>query len=171
MNSVDLGQLSSRELLRLYADLLTELMRREVVRSRNAPVGDLAELLVARAYRGELAPRSEKSWDVRVEGRRLQVKARLVVNGARSSQVYSPFRSWDFDACVFVLLDAYTYEVRQAVELPASAVQDIAKEVAWVRGYRISTAIDLYALVGSVDRTAELAAALNHLDDPGELGL
>ena len=49
----------TRTLLRVYAATLTELVRRGVVRTRNAPAGDLAELLVARAYGGEMAPNSE----------------------------------------------------------------------------------------------------------------
>lgn len=77
--AVDLAGLSTRQLLRLYADLLTELVDRGIVRSRNAPAGDLAEFLVREAYGGELAHPSEKSWDVRTpDRRRLQVKARLI---------------------------------------------------------------------------------------------
>lgn len=56
--------MSTRALLRLYADILSELIRRGVVRSRNAPAGDLAEEIVRVAFAGSLAPPSEKSWDV-----------------------------------------------------------------------------------------------------------
>ena len=35
-----------------------------MIRTENAPVGDYAEYLVARALGGQLAPNSEKSWDV-----------------------------------------------------------------------------------------------------------
>src|SRR4051812_11037011 len=111
----DLRQLTGRQLLRLYSDILGELVSREVIRSRNAPLGDLAEWLVARAYEGRLAPPSEKSWDVEAQGRRLQVKARLIAAGDRRSHNYSVFRSYDFDACVFLILDAQTYDVVQAV--------------------------------------------------------
>lgn len=74
----------TQELLRLYAQILTELLRRGVVRSRNAPAGDLAELLVARAYSGDLAPLSEKSWDVDAGGRKLQVKSRVIDPGQQA---------------------------------------------------------------------------------------
>ena len=66
MSSIDLEHMSTRALLRLYSEILTELLQRGVVRSRNAPAGDLAEWLVARAYGGKLAPPSAKSWDVLV---------------------------------------------------------------------------------------------------------
>ena len=160
--SMELEQLSTRALLRLYADILTELIDRGVVRSRNAPAGDLAEYLVANAFGGELAPPSEKSWDVRVGDRRLQVKVRLIAAGDRRSHSYSysPFRSWNFDACVFVLLDAHTYDVARATEVPAEGVQKLAREVKWVKGFRISTGADLRHVIGAVERTAELRQAL-----------
>src|SRR4051812_25900664 len=100
---MDLADMSSRALLQTYARILTELVERGVTRSRNAPVGDIAEFLVRIAYDGELAPPSEKSWDVRgSDGRKIQVKCRLVVPDTKGTQQYSPFRSWDFDVCVFI---------------------------------------------------------------------
>lgn len=160
---MDLQSVRTQELLRLYADILTELLRRGVIRSRNAPVGDLAEHLVAVALGGELAPPSEKSWDVKVGERRLQVKARLIVEGNRRSHSYSVFRSWDFDACVFLLLDAGTYDIVRAVEVPVDGVQLLARETEWVRGFRIGTRVDLLAVPGAVDETDRLRAALEAL--------
>jgi hypothetical protein len=164
-HGVDLRALTARQLLRLYADLLTELVRRDVVRSRNAPAGDLAEHLVHRAYGGDLAPPSEKSWDVRTsDGRLLQVKARLITAGDRKNHNYSPFRSFGFDACVFLILDAHTYDVVQAVEVPVDGVRSLARETKWVAGSRVSTRAPLLGLAGAVDRTDEIAAALRSLD-------
>lgn len=40
--------LTVRELLQYYADILTELKKRGVVRIANSPLGDYAELLVVR---------------------------------------------------------------------------------------------------------------------------
>ena len=160
---MELQHLSTRDLLRLYANILTELLRRNVVRSRNAPSGDFAEYLVTKAFEGELASPSEKSWDVRVDDRHLQVKVRLIAAGDRRSHYYSPFRSWDFDACVFVLLDAHTYDVTRAVEVPVAGVREMARETTWVRGFRIGTRTDLRDVPGAVDRTAELRHALDTL--------
>lgn len=123
-HGIDLTNVSSHALLRLYADILTTLNHRGVLRSRNAPAGDLAEYLVGAAYGGTLAAQSKKSWDVATpDGRLLQVKSRVIEPGGRTSQNYSPFRSWDFDACVFVHFDAATYEVADAVEVPAEAIR------------------------------------------------
>lgn len=43
---MDLSTVSSRDLLTTYAQILTHLANRGVTRSRNAPVGDVAEYLV-----------------------------------------------------------------------------------------------------------------------------
>ncbi len=160
----DLTGLTTRGLLRLYADILTELVRRGVVRSRNAPAGDLGEHLVLFAYGGALGARSEKSWDVRAaDGRLLQVKTRLLAAGDRGSHVYSPFRSFDFDACVFLIFDAHTYELTQAVEVPAAAVQAEASPVPHVNGWRIGTRMALHELPGAVDVTDRIAQAFDGL--------
>ena len=163
---MDLTALSSRDLLRAYAGILTELARRGVTRSRNAPVGDVAEFLVQIAYEGELAPPSAKSWDVQAsDGRLLQVKARLVVPGSKTPQQYSPFRSWDFDACVFIAFDAFTYDVLEALEVPSDGVRSIAMSVPHVgaTAARVHTKSPLRQLPGAVDVTSRVAAAMSRL--------
>src|SRR5437773_1504497 len=88
------------ELLSCSRAILAELRRRGVIRSGNAPAGDYAELLVQRATDGDLAPNSQRSWDVETpQGERLQVKARVVTNPRITGErQLSVFRSWDFDA-------------------------------------------------------------------------
>jgi len=72
----DIRNRSTRDLLAGYVEILDELLRRKVIRTRNAPAGDLAERVVAAAYGGELAPNLAKSWDVQAsDGRLLQVSA------------------------------------------------------------------------------------------------
>ena len=165
---VDGNELRSRstlQLLRLYADILTELVRRGVVRSRNAPAGDLAEWIAAALYDGTLAPPSEKSWDVlAADGRVVQVKARMIADGDQRSHVYSPFRSWDFDVCLFLVLDAHTYDVVRAVEVPAGSVKAAAKEVKHVNGFRIGTKMRLLELDGAVDLTADAVRVVEGLE-------
>ena len=120
---LDLTKMSPRELLALYSQILTELMARRVVWSRNAPAGDYAELLVAEAFGGRIAKASEKSWDVRVGERLLQVKCRVTDASSTKSQTYSPFRSFAFDSCVFVVLDSVSYEMIRAIEVDRELVE------------------------------------------------
>lgn len=162
----DLSQWPSPKLLEQYAAILTELVSRGAVRSRNAPVGDLAETLVKIAYGGELAPASAKSWDIRANGRRLQVKARLVAaSGSRSKPQLSPFRTWDFDALVVVLFDETNYRVSRAIEIPSDAARSLAHDVKWVAGQRVMANDKLMHHGQARDVTAELQAALDQLDD------
>jgi hypothetical protein len=160
----DLSIMSTMQLLRLYSSILTELLTRRIIRSRNAPVGDLAEHVVAISYEGILASPSEKSWDVLTgDQRRLQVKSRLIAATHRGTSFYSPFRSWDFDACVFVLFDPFSYEVHKAVEVPVPVVKSYAREAAWVKGFRVSTRADLFRMPGAVDVTERVAKALESI--------
>lgn len=159
--------MTSRTLLQMYARILTELVERGVTRTRNAPVGDIAEFLVCSAYNGELAPPSEKSWDVLgPDGRKIQVKSRLVVSGAKGTQQYSPFRSWDFDVCVFVTFDASTYDVLQALEVLSQDIQTIAAPVPHVgaTAARVNTRTDFAQFPDTADVTLRLREALVHLD-------
>lgn len=166
MSDVDVKALRTREILRLYAALLEELIARKVVRTRNAPAGDLAETLVAVAYRGTLAPNSEKSWDVLApDGRRLQVKSRLIGVHSGGSQTFSFFRSWDFDARVFVLFESSSYEVTRAVEVPVEGIRARAKEVPWVRGFRIRLLEKFIGVADVIDVSTQLRDALENLDD------
>jgi hypothetical protein len=168
---LELKRLSSRELLALYSRIITELIGRGVVRSRNAPAGDYAELLVAEHYRGELVPPSEKSFDVLVPGgRHLQVKARVVVDGDRRSHSYSAFRTFAFDACVFLVFDSVDYRVREAREIPVEVVKAMASDVTWVRGKRVNVRQVLACTEHVIDLGEELRATAQRIDDEGTDG-
>jgi len=79
------------------------------------------------------------------------------------SEVFSPFRSFDFDACVFVVFDAVDYSVSRAVEVPASSVQALARRNEWVAGHRVRVFADLLAAPGAVDVTCQLRDAFASL--------
>ncbi|PPL19618.1 hypothetical protein GY24_05290 [Microterricola pindariensis] len=170
---MDLGSQSTRELLRLYSGVLGELAERSVIRTLNAPAGDLAETLVATAYTGALAPNSEKSWDVSTgDGRLLQVKSRVVKASAiRKPIQFSVFRSWTFDAAVFVVFAAESYDVLAGIEVPAASVEAKALATGWVGGSRLTVSLAvLRALPGAVDRTFELQRAYERIDVAGATG-
>jgi hypothetical protein len=115
-----------RTLLAIYQELLDELIRRDVVRTRNAPAGDYAEWLVERATGGlRSTNRSESSWDVETRrGRKLQVKARVVTDvNDRGQRHLSAFRGvWGFDALVVVLFDG-DYRVWKASHIQKAVLR------------------------------------------------
>ena len=134
----DLSQKSIGELLGLSRQILRELRERGVIRTGNAPAGDYAELLVQRATAGELAPNSQRSWDVlTAEGERLQVKARVVTDPkVAGERQLSVFRSWDFDAAVIVLFDD-EFRVWRAARVPVEELEARGRLTEHVRGFRI----------------------------------
>ena len=134
----ELTDASVASLLTGYATRLAELRRRGIVRTANAPAGDYAEWLVARALGGTIASNtSEKSWDVEAPHYgRLQVKCRLVSNPVKSGQLQtSPFRSWEFERAVFVQLSGEDYSVVRATLIPRAAVQAVASRREHVGGW------------------------------------
>lgn len=134
----ELTGLSPGELLALSRLILAELRRREIIRSGNAPTGDYAELLVRIATDGELAPVSQKSWDVCTpKGEQFQVKARVVTNPASAGErQLSLFGSWEFDAAIIVLFDDQ-FRVWKAAKLLPAQLQPVARLVTRFNSYRV----------------------------------
>lgn len=159
---IDLAAMSVSQLLGAYARILAELRSRGVVRTNNAPVGDYAELLVARALAGELASNaSEKSYDlIAPEWGRVQVKARAVNVPVRASQAQtSPFRSWDFDHAALVMVRLADYAVHAAYMAPASTVREHASWRAHVGGHVAFMRPPLIAAAGVIDITEMVVSA------------
>jgi hypothetical protein len=124
------------QLLEMYADILAELRRRGLVRTNNAPIGDLAEYAAALAYGGQLAKNSEKSYDLTTaDGRRIQVKVRSVKEKGRGSRAFSPIRTFDFDATVFIIVDADTRTVKSAFEWTAEDVRTLGRRSDHTNGH------------------------------------
>ena len=66
-----------KELMNLYAAVITELQERNIVRTQNNPLGDYTEWLVARALDLELQTNSKTGYDgISKSGQRFQIKGR-----------------------------------------------------------------------------------------------
>ena len=132
-----LGHRGISDLLGIYGQVLHELNQRKVIRSANAPTGDYAEWLVQRALGGELQPNSNKSADLIVRRKKIQIKARVLSDPEKSGQrQLSPFRSWDFDDAVVVLFN-HRYTVRRATRIKVDELKAAAREDRWVSGHRV----------------------------------
>src|SRR3954447_1842980 len=100
-SDIDLEGLDDRELVRLFGRVMLALRERNIVRSANNPIADIAEQLVAAPYVGSVAPPNEPSYDVlAADGRRLQVKAPRRSQTGRTT--LTPLRRPDFNAVVAV---------------------------------------------------------------------
>lgn len=105
MTNADLHTMSVGQLIDTYSKILDELRLRGLVRTKNAPVGDLAEYAASIAYGGRLEKNSAKSYDLLAsDGRRVQVKVRNVVSDTSPSQTFSAIRSDGYDVCLFVVV-------------------------------------------------------------------
>ncbi|WP_147451130.1 hypothetical protein [Corallococcus llansteffanensis] len=150
------------ELLAGYAQVLAELRRRRVVRTNNAPAGDYAEWLVARALGGTLAEdNSVKSHDLTLPtGERLQVKARVISEPPKRGQLQtSAFRSWDFELSALVLLRDTDYCVVRAALVPAEIVREQSRFAAHTNAHSVHMNSRLMGHARAVDITAQLRAA------------
>lgn len=151
-------RLTVGQLLDVYGAVLTELRRRGLVRTNNAPIGDLAEYCAALVYGGVLAPNSEPSYDLTTpDGLRVQVKVR---QKSTPSAVFSPVRSFDFDLAVFLLVDGH--DLVAAREWTPDQVRKRGSHRAHTNG----TVITVRQMVGAgVDRTEQFARAWAQLLD------
>ena len=126
------------QLLGTYDSILEELRRRGLVRTNNAPVGDLAEYAASIVYGGVLAPNSEKAYDLTAsDGRLIQVKVRNLRPGSSPSAVFSVIRSFGFDACIFVLINSVNHRVQGAYEWSIAEVQEFGVHRAHTNGVTI----------------------------------
>ena len=148
------------ELVRLHADTQAWLRAMRVIRSANSPAGDYAELLVAIAYGGQLAPKSTKSWDVAVGSTHLQVKSRTVGTPHGRRRGFSPFRDQPIGdlLCVFVTLDQGTFEVVEGHEIRRDALYLHATPYLGASAARLQTNVD-WEILGAIPVTGELKKA------------
>jgi hypothetical protein len=129
----DLKELSTRELLALWASALRELKERGVVRTFNNPIGDIAEELVAGHYAGERGSFSQKTWDVRTTDELLQVKA-LRRAGVATRRNLSPVRSDDGYDAVIVVIFTEDLRVEEAIRIPREVVNELFEHRSHVNG-------------------------------------
>lgn len=158
--TTDLAKMPTRQLLALWAQALRELRDRDVVRTFNNPVGDIAEALVAWHYEGERGSFSQASWDVKTpDGEMLQVKA-LRRTGTKTRRNLSPVRSDGYDA-VIVVIFTEALRVEEALRIPQAVVNDLFPWRDHVAGRIITVTRKLveHPEVRSIDLSDELLDA------------
>lgn len=155
---IDVKQASVSELVALHHSIVSELVARKVSHTRSSPTADLPLLLASVAYDGKVADR-DCTWDLDTAERRLVVRGRLRSPNDRTSIAFAPLPDGDFDAAVFIVLDATTCVVESAVEVPASA---LTGGEAATRRIRIDT--PLIDRDGARDMTTEVEKAMHTVD-------
>lgn len=116
------SHLTTRELLARWAAIMRELRARDVIRTQNNPIGDIAEAVVAAHYDGARGSFSQAGWDVITpSGERLQVKA-LRQTGAQTRRNLSPIRDRDYEAVIIVIFDE-DFRVTEGLRLTRETVE------------------------------------------------
>lgn len=137
-----------------------ELRRRELVRTNNKPLGDIAEYIVWLARGGVLEPNSTKSHDITTEsGQLIQVKA-MANRAAGAGARFSPFRSAGYHTAVFLVFDT-GFEIVEAFEVQADKIDAHVRFVPHVAGRQPS--LTQVRTLGS-DVTTEMQSAYARID-------
>lgn len=156
----DVTYLSVRQLLSLEASVVKELRRRDLVRTNNKPLGDIAEYVVWLARGGILEPNSTKSHDITTaSGHRIQVKA-MANRAAGSGARFSPFRSTDYHTAVFLVFGS-EFDIVEAFEVEADQIERHVRFVPHVAGRQPS--LTQVRTMGT-DITAEMRSAYAGID-------
>jgi len=159
-NLPDVTLLPVKHLLRLEASIVTELRRRDLVRTNNKPLGDIAEYVVWLARGGVLEPNSTKSHDITTAaGQRIQVKA-MANRAAGAGAKFSPFRSAGYHTAAFLVFDA-AFEIVEAYEVEAEQIEQHVRFVPHVAGRQPSLA---QVRTLGTDVTAEMQTAYARID-------
>jgi hypothetical protein len=120
MSEFDPKRYSTQELLNCFAIVLDELRAREVIRTRNNPVSDYAEWLVAEKLGLKLQTNATKGYDaIGPDGKHYQIKARRLERSDSSRQlgIIRNLESKDFDYLAAVLFDN-NFEIKEAYLIP-----------------------------------------------------
>ena len=125
---MNLKEFGIKDLLRLQSAITDELKSRKVVRTKNNPLGDYTEWLVARGLKLKLQTNSKARYDgVDNNGVRIQIKGRRVTPDNKSRQL-SAIRNYDdkdFDQLSAVIFDE-NFDVIDAVLVPHEVIGEYA---------------------------------------------
>jgi hypothetical protein len=125
---VNLNNLDIKDLLRLQSSVIDELKERKVVRTKNNPLGDYTEWLVAKALKLELQANSKAGYDgIDINNVRVQIKGRRITpdNNSRQLSAIRKYNEKDFDELAAVIYDE-NFDVIDAVLIPHEVVGEYA---------------------------------------------
>jgi hypothetical protein len=121
------------KLLADWAAIMRALRDRDVIRTNNNPVGDIAEAIVAEHFDGKRGSFSQAGWDVITpEGERLQVKSMRRTPTSKRRNL-SPIRDSAYDAVVVVILDE-NFQVTEGLKADREVVEELFCHRPYVNG-------------------------------------
>jgi len=116
-------------LLQAHSAIMAELKSREVLRSRNNPVADFSEWLIAKSLKLKLEGNSTTGYDaVDKKKVRYQIKGRRIVDENKSTQL-SAIRNLSkkqFDFLIGIIFDS-NYKTLYVAKIPHSVIKEYAR--------------------------------------------
>lgn len=135
---MDLQSLSIKNLLCLQASIINELKTREVVRTKNNPLGDYTEWLVADLLKLDLVSNFTAGYDAinPLDNTRVQIKGRRVTASNKSRQLGAirNYEKQDFDLLAAVIFDE-DFNVIEALLIPHEVIGKYASFRAHTNGH------------------------------------
>ena len=123
----ELRSMSEVELLQIHSAVIDELIRRDVVKTRNNPIGDYTEWLVCRQLKLRVQGNSQAAFDaIDHEGIRYQIKGRYDSGNSIQLGVIRNLDQHGFDFLVALVFDK-DYSIRLAVKISHGAVGGLAR--------------------------------------------
>lgn len=127
------GPVTTPQLLADWAAIMRELRLREIIRTNNNPVGDIAEAVVAVHYNGTRGSFAQAGWDVMApDGERIQVKA-MRQTPTNKRRNLSPIRDAEYDSVVTVIFDE-DFQVTEGLKLSREVVEELYRHNDHVNG-------------------------------------
>ena len=124
-----------KTLLAQYAEVSQQLSQHPWIRNNNAPLGDVAENLVAEALGGIVADNNAKGYDVELpDGQLIQVKG--ITYRGKDNLVTSAIRSLDFDNVAIVICEP-DFSIVEGLLVPKHRVVEVSRFHKALNGYQI----------------------------------
>jgi hypothetical protein len=163
---IDIGRVSSIELLRLHARIVEELRDRAIARTSNNPTGDLAEYLFCKAFDWRPTENSKAHIDATAaDGTRFQIKGRRITRHSESRQLSAirdlVGRHFDYLAAVVFSED---YGILRAAIIPYAVVEQRATFVERTNSHRFILHDEVWSAPGVRDVRQALSEVARSLE-------
>jgi hypothetical protein len=160
---MDITSFTVIDLLKIHSAVLDELRRRDIVRSTNNPVSDLAEVLFCRAFpEWKREGNSTSGHDATdQDGVRYQIKARRLHhhNASRQLSAIRNLNADPFDYLAGVLFDGH-YGVMRAALIPLAVVKEHTRRSEHTNSFIFILRESIWDLPGVRDVTSKIRAAV-----------
>lgn len=158
---MNIKDLTPRQLLNLYTEVLNELRKQEIIRSTNNPVADYAELLFEKGLDLKRTPKSTKGHDaISQTGEKYEIKARRLTphNVSRQLSALRGLNEGHFTYLAGILFNE-NFTVWKACLVPHATVLERSTYREHTNAWIFLLKDEVWSIPGVIDVTSQLANA------------